>query len=400
MSIPTFRLPETTPALAPDRVAAVRRSGWQPHRVLMLGGGVLRGLGLRSHNLGLPGHVADQLSARTGRGVDLDVIVEDDPTAARALEGVRGLRLRRYDAIVVFLDAEAARSCGRPDRWRRRIEQLCNTLQDECATEATIVIYDAPCEDTGMLGLPSRRVRTTIDKMAAEVAAVSFLFGVTFDSLPSAGTRMTMGIVPSATTYAIWADAIVNRLHPRLRALEARSTPDTPRAFRNRPDPERPRMRALAQMRLRPNHRDSLLDYIVTQAKVTFRADAAHLNIIDGDLQWAQASTDAEAAEVSREFAFCNQTIQADGLTLVNDAQRDPRFRGNPLTEGPDPIRFYAGYPIHTWDGYRIGALCIIGSTPRSMLESELLPLQDFAGRVEQELWATALRERPALQPS
>ena len=236
--------------------------------------------------------------------------------------------------------------------------------------------------------------------MTAEAASASFLFGVAFDALPSERARLSMGLIPSVTTYTIWADAVVSRLHPRLRVLEARATPDTPRAFRDRADPERPRMRALAQMRLRPDDRGGVLDYIVTQARTTFRADAAHLNIIDGDVQWAQASTDPEPAALPRDIAFCDETIRSDGLTLVNDAKRDPRFRTNPLTDGDAPIRFYAGYPIHSWDGYRIGALCIVGSTPRSMLGSELLPLQDFAGRVEQELWTMALRGRPAYQPS
>ena len=130
------------------------------------------------------------------------------------------------------------------------------------------------------------------------------------------------------------------------------------------------------------------------QARLMFRAARASINIVDGPVMWQKATTADRPGRYPRELTACTLTIDRDGLTLINDTARDARLAGSPYFRGPDAIRFYAGYPIRTWDGYRIGALCITDRDPREMRPAELGPLRDFAGRVEQELWAAALRRR------
>jgi diguanylate cyclase (GGDEF)-like protein len=59
-----------------------------------------------------------------------------------------------------------------------------------------------------------------------------------------------------------------------------------------------------------------------------------------------------------------------------------------------DPyIRFYAGHPLHTEDGFRVGTLCVIDRNPRTFTPEQLEVLRDLAALVETELHRGKLNE-------
>lgn len=127
----------------PDAVAGLHRAGPRAYRVLMFGGGVLEGRGLRIHDLGLPGHVASLLAARSRRGVDLDVIVDADPTGNIALNGLRGLRLNRYDGAIVVLGERYAAARMPAGKWEILFASLAQVLLSQAARTAPLFVWDA-----------------------------------------------------------------------------------------------------------------------------------------------------------------------------------------------------------------------------------------------------------------
>jgi GAF domain-containing protein len=50
-------------------------------------------------------------------------------------------------------------------------------------------------------------------------------------------------------------------------------------------------------------------------------------------------------------------------------------------------VRFYAGYPLEAPDGRRVGALCIVDTSPRSFSKREAALLRGLTLRVQHELW-------------
>jgi diguanylate cyclase (GGDEF)-like protein len=77
-------------------------------------------------------------------------------------------------------------------------------------------------------------------------------------------------------------------------------------------------------------------------------------------------------------------------MFIVSDAAEDIRFADNPLVTGAPFIRFYAGCPIRSGDGHRVGTVCLIDTEPRQLPKDEQVLLRDLAEMVEDELSISA----------
>ena len=76
------------------------------------------------------------------------------------------------------------------------------------------------------------------------------------------------------------------------------------------------------------------------------------------------------------------------------------RFKDNPLVTGPPSIRFYAGAPLVTSNGMRLGSLCVIDVKPRSLDAEQLMVLANFAEVVVREIEKDIARVRSKLPHS
>lgn len=106
------------------------------------------------------------------------------------------------------------------------------------------------------------------------------------------------------------------------------------------------------------------------------------ISFVDRDRQWFKASVGIAEQETSRDVAFCAHTILGDELFTVEDAAADPRFDDNPLVTIDPQLRFYAGMPLITPDGYRLGALCAIDRSPRRLTPEQEEALHILARHV------------------
>ncbi|MDD5199045.1 MAG: GAF domain-containing protein, partial [Terrimicrobiaceae bacterium] len=117
----------------------------------------------------------------------------------------------------------------------------------------------------------------------------------------------------------------------------------------------------------------------------------AAITMVDSGRQWFKSIQGMDATETSREVSFCGHTILGDGPFVVEDATQDERFADNPLVTGGPRIRFYAGHPVHSPDGQRIGALCVIDNEPRKLTRSQMDDLKDLAAMVDVEIQSKQL---------
>lgn len=142
---------------------------------------------------------------------------------------------------------------------------------------------------------------------------------------------------------------------------------------------EAERLKALERYAILDSSAEEMFDRITRMAARLFDAPMALISLVDKDRQWFKSCFGIEACQTDRDIAFCTHAILSSEVMVVRDAHQDERFADNPLVSGPPHVRFYAGAPLRTSDGFGLGTLCILAPEPREWSEKESLLLADLA---------------------
>ncbi|MHB8521710.1 MAG: PAS domain-containing protein [Limisphaerales bacterium] len=110
------------------------------------------------------------------------------------------------------------------------------------------------------------------------------------------------------------------------------------------------------------------------------------VNFIDEQRQWSKARIGPHALEAPRAISFCAHAIGQSDLFVVPDLKRDKRFADNPLVGGDPCLRFYAGMPLVTPDGYGLGTLCVMDRKPRKLTRDQAEALRILSHQVMAQL--------------
>jgi GAF domain-containing protein len=139
------------------------------------------------------------------------------------------------------------------------------------------------------------------------------------------------------------------------------------------------RLRALHRLQVLDTPREAMFDRLVAVAAQLFETPIALLNLVAAHRQWAKATFGLDFCQSDRRDAFCTHTILESDPLVVEDPLTDERFARNPLVLAEPGIRFYAGAPVRTSDGYHVGSLCVIDRTPRTCTADQCDALQHLA---------------------
>ena len=162
------------------------------------------------------------------------------------------------------------------------------------------------------------------------------------------------------------------------------------------PSDEQQRLRELERYGIIGSASDEHFERIVELASLIFSVPITAISLVEKERQWFLCNLGLEASETPREQAFCAHAIAGEGVMVVPDASRDPRFRANPLVTATPYIRFYAGAPLHSAEGHKLGTLCVIDRQPRLLDEVQVRQLTLLAEMVMHEI---ELRRQARLCP-
>jgi signal transduction histidine kinase len=166
------------------------------------------------------------------------------------------------------------------------------------------------------------------------------------------------------------------------------------------PDNETDRLAALYALDILDSAPEQDFDDIVSLASNVCGTPTSLVNLIDTDRQWFKARVGSDLNETSRELSFCAHAILGRDLLVVPDTTQDARFSDNPLVDTSDGIRFYAGAPLITTDGFALGTLCVVDNKPRKLDIEQLQALRALSRQVTAQMelrrHATALANTTA----
>jgi len=152
------------------------------------------------------------------------------------------------------------------------------------------------------------------------------------------------------------------------------------------PANEAERMAAVHRYQILDTPPDGIFDRVTALAARRFDAPIAIISIVDHDRIWFKSHHGLDVEEIGRERGLCASAILAANAHVLVDASTDPRSLANPLVAGDFGLRFYAGVPLRTSDGFNLGTLCVIDKEPRPVEQGEIDDLTDLASLVVDQL--------------
>jgi tetratricopeptide (TPR) repeat protein len=152
------------------------------------------------------------------------------------------------------------------------------------------------------------------------------------------------------------------------------------------PNNELARLAALKQYQILDTAPEKVFDDFTFLAAQICRTPIALISFVDGDRQWFKSKVGVDVDCTPRDVAFCAYTIMQQQPLVVPNALNDSRFADNPLVAQAPEVRFYAGAPLITPEGYGIGTLCVVDTVPRDLSLEQQEGLRALSNQVIAQL--------------
>jgi diguanylate cyclase (GGDEF)-like protein len=156
---------------------------------------------------------------------------------------------------------------------------------------------------------------------------------------------------------------------------------------------EEQRLRAVAYLQLLDRPEEERFQRIARLVRRHFRAAASSITLVDRERQFSVAQEGLASRHASRKESVCSIVVEERAPLIITDLSENRRTKDfHSLTEGLK-LRFYAGVPLLSPEGWALGSLCVLDHIPRRFSEKDLEDLSDFGAITEDEFFLRRIDE-------
>lgn len=150
---------------------------------------------------------------------------------------------------------------------------------------------------------------------------------------------------------------------------------------------EKERLQKLYSYDILDTPNEITFDKIAFLAAQIFNTPIAQITFVDDDRVFFKTNiSPLNAIEIDRKDSFCSTAILNDGVTLFEDLLAEPSLQENPFVTMQNGVRFYAGAPLTTIEGLKLGTVCVLDVKPRKVTLKQLEMLETLSSIVMDEL--------------
>jgi signal transduction histidine kinase len=157
------------------------------------------------------------------------------------------------------------------------------------------------------------------------------------------------------------------------------------------PPDDKKRLEKLYTYEIINTHAEEEFDNIANLAASIFNCPSAFISFVDSDTVFFKSNLNSlKENVVPRKYSLCSLTILDNEVTMIEDASQYDDLMESPYVSPEGGIRFYAGAPLITKEGYKLGSICVIDDKPRKATESQLAILTHLSKVVMEKLESRA----------
>ncbi len=154
-----------------------------------------------------------------------------------------------------------------------------------------------------------------------------------------------------------------------------------------RPKNEKERLQKLYSYDILDTPVEITFDKIALLAAQIFNTPIAQITFVDDDRVFFKTNiSPLKATEIDRKDSFCSTAILNDEVTLFENLMEVSILQKNPFVAMDNGVRFYAGAPLKTKEGLKLGTVCVLDVKPRKVTPKQLEMLETLSSIVMDEL--------------